>query len=55
MINNCNNKIEHDAIDFNKFNEDYKDNNLKRYSMEFKKYQEYYVKCLFINMILFKI
>jgi hypothetical protein len=40
MINNCNNKIEHDSIDFNKFNEDYKDNNLKRYNMEFKKYQE---------------
>ena len=48
MINNCNNKID-DAIDFSKFNEDYKDNNLKRYNMEFKKYREYYVKCLFIN------
>ena len=49
MINNCNNKIEHDAIDFNIFNEDYKNNNLKRYNMEFKKYQEYYVRSLFIN------
>ena len=49
MIMNCDNSIEYDTINYNKFNEDYKAKNLGQYNMKYKKYQEYHLKSLFLN------
>ena len=49
LTNICDTKIEHDIIKFDNFFKDYKDNNLKKYNMEYRKYQEYFVKCCFKN------
>ena len=49
MIIECDNNIVHDVIPFNKFNEDYKNKNIHEYNKNYKKYQEYYIKSLFLN------
>jgi len=49
MIINCNNSIVHDNINFGKFNEDHKAKKLDHYNMNYKKYQEFYIKSLFLN------
>ena len=45
----CNSTIIHDVFNFEQFKEDYIIDNLNEYNMNYRKYQEYYVKCLFIN------
>ena len=49
LTSNCDKKVEHDIISFEQFKKDYKKNNLHDYNMKFKKYQEFFIKCLFIN------
>ena len=49
IIMNCDNSTEYDTINYNKFNEDYKAKNLRQYNMNYKKYQEYHIKSLFLN------
>ena len=49
MIEECNSRVIHDAINFGQFSEDFKAGKLKDHNMSYKKYQEYYTKYLFIN------
>lgn len=49
MVEECNSTVIYDAINFSQFSEDFKAGKLKDYNMSYKKYQEYYTKCLFIN------
>lgn len=49
MFEESNSTVIHDAINFGQFSEDFKQGKLKEYNMSYKKYQEYYTRCLFIN------
>ena len=49
MIEECNKDIIHDNRSFEMFYDDFKKNNIKNYNMFFKKYQEYFVKVLFLE------
>ena len=49
MIEECNSRVIHDAINFGQFSEDFKAGKLKDHNMSYKKYQEYYTKNFFIN------
>ena len=47
MIAECSKNIMHDIISFDIFYSEYKNKNITRYDMSFKKYQEYFTKALF--------
>ena len=47
MINKCDSKIIHDIISFDIFYKDFKDNNIKKYNLSYKRHQEYYVEQLY--------
>ena len=47
MIAECSKNIMHDIISFDIFYSEYKNKNITRYDMSFKKYQEYFTKTLF--------
>ena len=47
MIAECSKNIMHDIKSFDIFYSEYKNKNITRYDMNYKKYQEYFTKALF--------